>query len=243
MDPIAAINGGDVEAIERILEKNYDSDAGAFLKEYIAEIAKSCNLAVFRWAIRSRKMMTVEHWHSCIDSAAREGRLYLICMLHKYCNDTRVLDSFGLRAASEAATYDRVNVIEWLEKKECMDDIAIMSVIEAGTYNNNAQVLKFVRKIIEYWELDVKFVGTVWDAVLQHGIHDFIDVMFDHMYGYDMEDFTEDCAYLAEIAKLDTEDAEISFGHAECLRYLRSKGFPWNPDEATRARAAAIGIA
>jgi hypothetical protein len=63
------------------------------------------------------------------------------------------------------------------------------------------------------------------------------------MYGIDMADHAGDCDYLAGLANLDTEGAEVSFGHAECLRYLRFKGFPWNPDDATRARAAAIGIA
>ena len=79
-----------------------------------------------------------------------------------------------------------------------------------------------------------------WHYVIENGIHDFIDVVFDHMHGYDMDG---ECAYLAKLAKLDTEGAEISSGHAECLRYLRSKGFPWSPDEATRARATALGIA
>jgi hypothetical protein len=169
--------------------------------------------------------------------------LYKYCKIYKYCKNTRIDESFGLFAASEAATHGRVDVLEWLDKKDMIDNVVINEIIAVGTYPNKTEVLKFARKFVEENEIDLEFVGDTWDAVLNYGIHDFIDVRFDRMYGYEMDDMDGDCDYLAGLAKLDTEGAEVSFGHAECLRFLRSKGLPWNPDEATRARAAAIGIA
>ena len=266
MDPIDidCINGGEIEAIEMIVKRDYESDAGAFIKDYIHEIAESCNHAVFRWAIKTlRKRKTIEHWERLIESAAKEGRLDLLKLLHKYCNWTPDIGGFVWCAAYEAANHGQVGVLAWLQNKDLIDDDDLIGIIETATFEeyaasgNSTKVLKFVRRLIESRDCDdddddnddgnfpfeMKFNGEVWSNVLTYGIHDFIDVLFDHMYGYDIDDLDGDCDYLAELAKLDTEGAEISFGHAECLRYLRSKGVPWNPDEATRTRAAAIGIA
>jgi hypothetical protein len=270
MDPIdtypeACINGGEIEAIKRIVERDHESDSFDFVNYYINEIAESCNLATFRWAIKTiRKRNTSTHWEMLIESASKEGRLDLLSLLHKYCNWTPVIGGFGWCAAYEAATHGQVGVLAWLQNNDLIEDDVIIGIIEAATFedsaasDNSTKVLKFVRRLIESRDDDdddddndndnddmpfeMEYNDDVWHSVLTYGIHDFIDVLYDHMYGIDMADFTEDCAYLAGLANLDTEGAEVSFGHAECLRFLRSRGFPWNPDEATRARAAAIGI-
>ena len=80
--------------------------------------------------------MTVEHWHSCIESAAREGRLDLLHVLHKNCKNTRVIDAFGRFAVTEAATHGRLNVLEWLDKKYMIDDVVMNEIIAVGTYHN-----------------------------------------------------------------------------------------------------------
>ena len=216
---------------------------------YISDNAMQGNIDVVLKTIGSIPM-TWRHWQSCIEGAAEGGHLDLLKIIHQSEDCHRAVDSFAIHASRVATHCGHVHVLEWLENiGELETGLMLDSMVMTATFYNNTEVLKFLRKFIETVDADddvmrYEIQGCYsWRYALENGIHDFIDVLFEHMHGYNMDDLAGDCAYLAGLAKLDTEGAEISFGHAECLRYLRSKGFPWSPDEATRARAAAIGIA
>ncbi len=210
---------------------------------YIADNAMQGNVDAVMKAIGSLPM-TWRHWQSCIEGAAEGGQLDLLKTIHQSEECHRAVESFASHASRVAAHCGHVHVLEWLDSiGELENGVMLDAMVMTATFYNHAEVLKFLRKFIATVEyVDMTKSCYAWRYTLENGIHDFIDVLYDHMYGIDMADFTEDCAYLAGLANLDTEGAEVSFGHAECLRFLRSRGFPWNPDEATRARAAAIGI-
>jgi hypothetical protein len=107
-------------------------------------------------------------------------------------------------------------------------------------------ILKFVLSIIpDDHILDDDHAYLVWDHVLNIGNHDIIDIVYKRI-NFESVDHKKDCALLALRAKLYDENLwkeDDAHGYVECLRYLRTKGFPWKPDAETRARANAIGIA
>lgn len=229
--------------VKHVIATEFNNHSSEFLRKYCFEIGYKGNMEVVEWVMKTMKLSKMD-FSNVIEGAANNGHLHVLkfIALHK---PNKIFIS--TTACLEAAHNNHTHILQWLYDNDLTDDSDIDNMFINAILDNRASVLHFIRRNIpddHIFQDDNGYSLDLWKAILEHGNHQFIDMVFERTE-FRPEDHKNDCAYLAEKAHLSDDtlwDATAPSGHIVCLRYLRSKGLPWEPNAKTRARADAIGI-